>query len=266
MLGHRYRFERVLGVGRNARVAEAVELASSERVAVKVMHAELGASIEAERFGREMNWLQRLNHPRIGTIRSAGIARGQVYYVMPFFDGPTVTQALEREGPMPPARVRSIALELLEALAHAHAEGVVHRDVEPANVLLTADGAVLIDFGLARAIEVSTGDRVTLNGVVIGTSAYMSPEQCRGDDCTGASDLYSLGCVLFEMLAGRPPFAEGNPLAVQLKHLREPPPPLCELAPHVPEALAAVIARALAKAPAERWPDAAAMRAAVAAS
>jgi serine/threonine-protein kinase len=265
ILGHRFRFERVLGVGRNARVAVAIDPTTGERVVVKVLHAGLGASIEADRFEREMAWLDRLAHPRIGTIRMTGIARGRVYFVMPFVEGPTVRQRLDADGPMPADAVGTVGMELLDLLGHAHGAGVVHRDVEPSNILLTADGAMLIDFGLARAIEVSSGDRVTLAGVVIGTSAYMSPEQCRGDDCTAASDLYSLGCVLFEMLAGRPPFVDEHPIALQLQHLQRPAPDVRTLVPDVPEALAATIARALAKAPEDRWADAAAMQAALAA-
>lgn len=262
-LGHRFRFVRLLGSGRNARVAEAVELATGERVAVKILHAELAASIEADRFVREMEWLQRLRHPRLGTIRLAGVAQGRVYYVMPFVDGPTLRQAIDADGTLDPYRVQQIAEELLDALAHAHATGVVHRDIEPSNIILGPDGAVLIDFGLGRAIEAATGDRVTLSGVVLGTGSYMSPEQCRGDDCDGRSDLYGLACVLYEALAGRPPFTHGNPLTLQMQHLTEPAPPILAAVPVVPAGLAAAIMRALEKDPAARWQNAGAMLAAV---
>ncbi len=262
-LGHRFRFEYAIGAGHNAHVYAALDTASGERVAVKVLRRELRASIEAERFIREMEWLQRLDHPRIGGIRSAGIAAGQVYYVMPFVEGATLRHLLDEHGPLDAARTVSLACDLLEVLAHAHGRGVVHRDVEPANIIVGPAGATLLDFGLARAIEASANDRVTLSGVVVGPAAYMSPEQCRGDDCDARSDLYALGCVMYECLSGRPPFTHPNPILLQTLHLREPVPDLPDLGVAVPETLAAVIGRALAKDPAARWPDAAAMRAAL---
>jgi serine/threonine-protein kinase len=262
-LGHRFRLERTLGAGHNARVYAAEDRATGDRVALKVLRPELNASIEAERFIREMEWLQRLEHPRIGAIRSAGIASGQVYYVMRFVEGHTLRQQLDAGGPLGAERTTALAQDLLDVLGHAHARGVVHRDVEPANIMLGPDGATLLDFGLARAIEVSTGDRVTLTGVVVGPASYMSPEQCRGEDCDARADLYALGCVLYECLAGRPPFVHANPILLQALHLREPVTPLAALGVEAPAALAAVIERALAKEPAARWPHAAAMAAAL---
>lgn len=262
-LGHRFRLERALGTGHNARVFAAEDRATGDRVALKVLRPELNASIEAERFVREMEWLQRLEHPRIGAIRSAGIASGQVYYVMRFVEGHTLRQQLDADGPLGAERTIALARDLLDVLGHAHARGVVHRDVEPANIMLGPDGATLLDFGLARAIEVSTGDRVTLSGVVVGPASYMSPEQCRGEDCDARADVYALGCVLYECLAGRPPFSHANPILLQALHLREPVTPLARLGVTAPASLIAVVERALAKEPDDRWPDAATMAAAL---
>lgn len=256
-LERRFTVEREISSGRAAKVYVA-QTAAGEPVALKVLHADLHASIESDRFIREMQLLQHLDHPRIARIVSCGVAGGHAYFAMPLLEGPTLKARL-KDGPLPVADVRRIAHEVLDALGHAHARGVVHRDVEPGNILLTASGAVLVDFGIARALEAAGADRVTLPGVTVGTAAYMSPEQCAGEMSDGRTDLYSLACVLFEMLGGQPPFHHESPLTVQQMQLRQPPTDVTNLRPDTPKPMAAAIARALAKKPVDRWQDAAAM-------
>lgn len=257
-LERRYVLGEELGTGKTARVFAATGPAG-ERLALKVLIPELHASIEGQRFIREMELLQKLDHPLLARVVAAGIAGGHIYYLMPRLEGPTLRHRL-LDGPLPIDAVLALADDLLDALGHAHDHGVVHRDVAPDNILLTPDGATLVDLGLGRALERAGRDRVTLPGVAVGSAPYMSPEQCLGLDCDGRSDLYSVACVLFECLAGQPPFTHVNPLTVQQMQLKAAPPAVTSFRPDTPPALAGAIAHALGKKPEQRFPDASVMK------
>lgn len=264
-IGTRYAVEREIGRGGGARVFLARD-AEGRSVALKVLHPELMVSIAADRFLREIRLVSQLNHPNIAPLLDSGEANWVVYYTMAFIEGPSLKQQLAAAKPQPlslEATIR-IAGDLIGALEHAHALGIVHRDVKPDNVILSPRGAVLLDFGIARAIESSGGDRLTKSGMTLGTSGYMSPEQIQGvRQLDARTDLYSLGCLLFECLAGRPPFVHPNEMMVIQQHLLQPAPDVLMFRPDAPAALATALARALAKDPADRWPDAGAMGAAM---
>lgn len=234
------------------------------RVALKVLHPQLAVSVTADRFLREIGFLQKLDHPRIARLLDYGEAEWLVYYVMSFVEGRTLREHLTRQRKIMADDVRRIAVELLDALAYAHGEGIVHRDVKPDNVVISERGALLLDFGIARAIAQAGSDRLTRSGFAVGTSAYMSPEQVEGvEDIDHRSDLYSLGCVLFECLAGRPPFTAAREEIVLRKHLEGAPPDLREVAPETPQPLASAVMRALANARDKRWQSAKEMAAAI---
>lgn len=260
VIGSRYTLERELGRGGSARVFLARD-ASGSRVALKVLHPELLVSIAADRFLREIRLASQLKHPHIAPLLDSGEANWVVYYAMAFIEGPSLKQHLAEHKPLPLDDTQRIAVDLLDAVGYAHAQGIVHRDLKPDNVILSAGGAVLLDFGIARAMESSGGDRLTKSGMTLGTSGYMSPEQIQGErQLDAGTDLYSLGCLLFECLTGRPPFVHANEMMVIQQHLTQPAPDVRTLRPDTPAPLADAIARALAKAPRDRWPDAAAMR------
>jgi tetratricopeptide (TPR) repeat protein/TolB-like protein len=217
-----------------------------------------------ERFLREIQVAAGLQHPHILTVHDSGDADGLLYYVMPFVEGESLRQRLEREGPLPLPAALSIAEDVLAALEHAHGRGIVHRDVKPENILLSAGEAMVVDFGIARAVGAAGGERLTETGLAVGTPAYMSPEQVSGEsEVDGRSDLYSLACVLYEMLAGEPPFTAGTPFAVAAKRLTEPAPSLKTLR-EVPASVEEALRRALATNPPDRFPTAAAFREALA--
>ena len=255
----RYDIDRPVGEGGMAVVWLAQDVKHDRRVAVKILRRELGLSLGAERFAREIAIAAKLNHPNIvGVIDSGVIDAGDVqlpYYVMPLVEGPSLRDLLEREGPMSVDEALRLAAEVADALDFAHARGVVHRDVKPGNILIQAGHALVADFGIARAIDVAgrAGAALTTESVV-GTPIYMSPEQCRGDEqIDGRSDIYSLGCVLYEMLAGAPPFEAHTPQAVSLAHCSAPVPPLEARRPGLPVSVQALVAKALEKAPAARF-------------
>jgi tetratricopeptide (TPR) repeat protein len=253
-LAGRYELEREIGRGGMATVYLARDLRHPRQVAVKVLPPELATSIAAERFLFEIRTAAQLLHPHILGLIDSGNADGLLYYIMPHVPGESLREKLSREHTLTVEEATRITREIASALAHAHAHGVVHRDIKPENVLLV-DGthAMITDFGLARAIMQSGGQRLTLSRHVVGTVHYMSPEQAgSGGDIDGRSDLYSLGCLLFEMLAGRPPFDADSELAVLTRHLREPPPSLRDARPEVPEAIERLVEHALQKAPADR--------------
>lgn len=248
----------------NARIYRARDR-SGRLVALKALHPELLTSVAADRFLREIKVLSQLDHPRIAGVLDSGTADWLVYYVMPFVEGPSLREVIDRERPLALDRAQRIGDDLLDALDHAHRRGFVHRDVKPDNVIVTpAAGAVLLDFGIARAVAVAGGDRLTASGIAVGTSTYMSPEQITAaQELDQRSDLYSLGCMWFEMLAGQPPFTGANDVMVMQLHLRAPPPDIRTLRPDAPPAVAEALSRALAKQPGDRWPDARSMRAAL---
>ena len=262
-LADRYQVERELGRGGAARVylARAPE---GHLVALKVLHPELQVTVQAERFLREVRLVSQVDHPRIGRVLDAGERGWLVYYVMPYVEGPTLRHVLDGRRQMDEESVRKLADELLDALGYAHRHGIVHRDVKPENIILGTEGAVLVDFGIARAVEAAGSDRVTRSGVAVGTSSYMSPEQIGAtQELDGRADLYALGCVLYECLAGRPPFVHPHEPVVLTLHLTQIPPDLLLLRPGVEPLLAETVRRALEKNPENRWADADAMRTAL---
>ena len=251
----RYRLERQIGEGGMALVYLAEDLRHRRKVAVKVLRPELCASIGHERFLREIEIVAGLRHPHILPLYDSGEAEGILYYVMPLVEGETLRARIERERQLPIEDALRFAREVADALSYAHARGVVHRDIKPENILIEADHAVVADFGIAKAVA-AAGRQTTLTrtGTSIGTPAYMSPEQAAGDaDIDGRSDLYSLACVLYEMLAGNPPFTGATTESLVRQHLVAPPPPVTQFRPAVPAAVSDALMRALAKAPADRF-------------
>ena len=256
----RYVVDREIGRGGAARVFRA-KAPDGTVVALKVLHPELLVSVAAERFLREIRLVSQLDHPGIGRLLDSGERDWLVYYVMPYIEGPTLKAYLARYGHLSLADTLRTAQDLLAALDHAHQREIIHRDVKPDNIMLASTGVVLLDFGIARAIEVSGSDRLTRSGVAVGTSSYMSPEQIGGaQDIDYRSDLYSLGCVLFECLAGKPPFQHQSEVAVLQMHRTHAPPDLRQLRPDAPPEWAVVVGRALEKDRADRWNSARAMR------
>ena len=252
-LRDRYVLERELGRGGMAVVFLAHDLRHDRPVALKVLHAELAASVGAERFEREIRLAARLQHPHILTVLDSGQAAGQLWYTMPYVDGESLRERLLRECQLSLEEALRIARETAQALQYAHEHGVIHRDIKPENLLLTADDNVLVaDFGIARPLGVEehlTGPRTS-----VGTPAYMSPEQGSADKALDArTDVYSLGCVLYEMLAGEPPFTGPTAQAIFTKRLTEPVPSVRKARPGVPEAVEAALLRALTPIPADRF-------------
>jgi serine/threonine-protein kinase len=261
-LGDRYEVDREIAHGGAARVFLARNPQGTP-VALKVLRPELLASLTAQRFLREISLLSRLDHPLIAKLLDYGEAEWLIYYVMAYVEGPTLRQYLDKQKQAPMDATLRGSCEILDAVAHAHGRGIVHRDVKPENIVLAPQGAMLVDFGIARAIAVSEHDRVTRSGFSVGTSRYMSPEQAAGGEVDHRSDLYSLGCVLFECLAGRPPFEHPAEVLVLQLHQRAPIPEVRKFRPEVSKPLAKVVFRALEKRPADRWQSAAEMRAAL---
>jgi len=257
-LAGRYAIERELGAGGMATVYLAEDLKHDRKVAIKVLRPEWSAAIGDERFLREIKTTANLRHPHILPLYDSGAADHLLFYVMPYVDGETLESSLRQNRRIPLADALRIAREVADALAYAHAHDVVHRDIKPANILIESGHAVVADFGIARAVQVAGRQQLTEAGMVIGTPSYMSPEQAAGESqLDGRSDLYSLGCVVYEMLAGEPPFTGATAAAVVGKHLGVEPADLNTLELGVPAPVAAIVARLLAKDPAARYPDAA---------
>ncbi len=253
-LAARYKIERELGQGGMAKVFLAHDLKYERAVAVKVLRPDLAAEIGATRFLREIQIAARLHHPHILPLYDSDQAGELVYYVMPYITGETLRQRLARERQLPVAESLQIAREVLDALSYAHAAKVVHRDIKPANILLEGGHALVADFGIARAL----GEAHTTTGQLIGTPAYMSPEQVDGSEhLDGRSDIYSLGCVLFEMLVGQPPFRGSTVTAVIANRLSTPVPSPRAFRELVPDAVDAAVKRAMATLPADRFSTAA---------
>src|SRR5574341_175455 len=254
----RYRVERELGSGGMATVYLAEDLKHHRQVALKVLRPELAAVLGADRFLREIEIAAKLTHPHILPLFDSGEADGVLYYVMPYVAGESLRDRLNREKQLGIEDALRIAREVADALDHAHRQGVVHRDIKPENVLLEERHAVVADFGIARAITVAGGEKLTATGVAVGTPEYMSPEQASGrGELDGRSDIYALGCVLHEMLAGFPPFTAPTVDAVLRQHLTAPPPAVTAIRPAVPGPASSAIQRALAKTPADRFSTAA---------
>jgi eukaryotic-like serine/threonine-protein kinase len=260
-LAGRYQLTREFGHGGMATVFEARDTRLERAVAVKLLDRQVTGTIGVERFLREIAITARLQHPHILTLIESGKDDGLVYYVMPFVGGESLRERLTREPRFPVAEAVWIAREVADALAYAHEQGVVHRDIKPENILISGGHALVADFGIARAIEncnvCGPSAGITAVGLPIGTPAYMSPEQAEGrPDVDGRSDIYSLGCVLFELLAGRPPFTGRNARTVMTQHVTTPPPALLELRPELPAMLVEAVERAVQKDPADRFSSA----------
>ena len=256
----RYQVESEIGRGGNARIFLARD-PEGRQVALKILHPELLVSVAADRFLREIKLASRLNHPHIARLLDSGERDWLVYYVMDFVDGQTLRERLDSSRQLSIAETLRIASDLLDALDHAHRQGIIHRDVKPANVVLSAQGAILLDFGIARAVVASGSDQLTRSGIAVGTSTYMSPEQITAvTDIDHRCDIYSLGCVLYECLAGQAPFVHRNEAVVLQLHLTQPAPDVRTLRSDTPPELATAIAKAMAKTPNERWRSAAEMR------
>ncbi|MFI5244828.1 MAG: protein kinase [Gemmatimonadales bacterium] len=255
----RYVIERELGAGGMATVYLAHDLKHDRHVAIKVLRADLGASLGAERFLREIRIAAQLHHPHILGLLDSGEANGLLYYVMPFVDGESLRERIAREGALPIPDAVRIMHEIADALAAAHARGVVHRDVKPDNILLEGRHALVMDFGVAKAVRDAAGPvGMTGTGVSIGTPAYMAPEQIAGEaNADQRVDVYALGLVAYEMLTGRPPFTAVNAQQLLASHMTEKPIAASTLRPAVPPALNALVMKCLEKQPADRWQSAA---------
>jgi serine/threonine-protein kinase len=254
-LADRYTIERELGRGGHAIVYLAHDVKHDRPVAIKVLAPE--RAVRAERFLREIQLSARLTHPRILTLIDSGAADGFLYYVMPYVAGESLRDRLQRESQLPVQDAVRITREVASALDYAHREGVVHRDIKPENILLSGGEAVVADFGIARALTAAGSEAVTGPAVAVGTPAYMSPEQGGGGQVDGRSDVYSLGCVLYEMLAGHPPYAGTSAQETVARHALDPIPTLRAARLAVPRAVERAVARALAKQPVDRFATAA---------
>ena len=258
-LADRYTIDRELGRGGAATVYLAQDLKHGRQVALKILRPDVAAALGADRFLREIEIAARLSHPHILPLHESGAAGGFLYYVMPYVDGESLRQRIDREKQLPVDEAVRIARQVASALTYSHSHDVVHRDIKPENILLSAGEAVVADFGIARAVAAAGGARLTETGISIGTPAYMSPEQTLGQgELDGRSDVYSLGCVVYEMLAGSPPFGGATAQQVMARHALDPVPPLRTIRPDLPESVARAVHRALAKTPADRFPSAAA--------
>ncbi len=261
-LSERYRIEREVGRGRVATVYLARDLRHNRRVALKVLRPELTDSVEAKRFVREISIAASLFHPHIIQLYDSGVSGGGPtgfgpFYVMPYVEGESLRERIRREGQLPVGTAIRIAIDVADALTYAHDRGIIHRDVKPENILLDGDHALVTDFGIAHALASTSGERLSRSGIVLGTPGYMSPEQAvGGPTADGRTDIYSLGCVLYEMLAGDPPFTGRTTQAVLARHSADPVPPLRTVCPGVSSALEGAILTALEKSPDRRFQSA----------
>jgi serine/threonine-protein kinase len=253
-LGERYDVEREAGRGGTSTVYLASDRKHGRSVAVKVLHPEMAASFGAGRFRHEIETVARLQHPRIVPVYDSGEGEGLLYYVMPYLEGESLRDRLRRQSPLPVREAIRIAEGVGSALAYAHRQGVLHRDIKPENILFAAGEPMVTDFGIARPLT-ADNTAITATGLVVGTPAYMSPEQIGGEPLDPRSDLYALGCVLFEMLAGRPPFVASGSDSLLRQHLLADPPRLLDLRSDVPADTETVIRRSLAKSREQRQAD-----------
>jgi len=256
----RYAIERELGSGGMATVYLAEDVKHHRQVAVKVLRPELASVLGPDRFLREVEIAAKLNHPHILALYDSGEADGFLFYVMPSIKGESLRQKLNRENQLPIEEALGITRQVASALSHAHAQDVIHRDVKPENILLYEGEAMVADFGIALAVRAAAGERLTQTGLVVGTPEYMSPEQALGErELDARSDVYSLGCVLYEMLAGEPPYTGPTAQAVIAKRLADPVPAVRRLRGAVPAGVEQALMKALAQVPADRFASAAAL-------
>ena len=253
-LATNYRIEREIGQGGMATVYLAHDLTDDRPVALKLLNQELGASLGADRFLREIRVAQELQHPNIIGVIDCGNVDGRLFYTMPFVEGASLRDRLDREKQLPIGDAIAIIRQVADALDFAHAKGVVHRDIKPENILLSGDKAFVADFGIARAVSVAGGEQLTRTGIAIGTPAYMSPEQAlESKDVNAQSDIYSLGCVMFELLAGQLPFTGPTAMALLARHSLDNVPSLRTVRGTVSDAIDDAIQKAMAKVPADRF-------------
>jgi tRNA A-37 threonylcarbamoyl transferase component Bud32/tetratricopeptide (TPR) repeat protein len=253
-LAGRYAVDREIGRGGMATVYLAEDMKHDRQVAIKVLLPELSASVGAERFLQEIRTAARLNQPHILAVHDSGEADGLLFYVMPYVEGESLRQRMDRKRQLSIEETVRVGVEVADALDYAHRQGVIHRDIKPGNILLSEGHAVLADFGIARAVSAAREERVTRTGLGVGTPLYSSPEQATADEALdGRTDIYSLGVVLYETLAGEVPLGGATPQSIQAKRLSQTPTPLPVLRDTVPPLLDSVIARALARVPADRF-------------
>ncbi len=255
-LAGRYQVERVLGEGGMATVYLAHDQKHNRKVAVKVMRPELAATLGADRFLREVQVAAQLSHPHILPMHDSGEADGILYYVMPYVEGQTLKERLAQEGQLSVVDAVRLGREVAEALAYAHARGIIHRDIKPGNVLLQSGHALVADFGIARALG-AEGEALTKTGLAVGTPQYMAPEQATGErEVDGRADIYALGAVMYEMVAGEPPFTGPTARSIITRSLTEKPRSLTVSRVGLPPSVETAVMRALAKSPADRYPSA----------
>lgn len=255
-LSGRYDIEREIGAGGMATVFLAHDVKHDRQVAVKVLRPDLSASLGAERFLREISIAAKLSHPHILPLYDSGEADGFLYFVMPFIEGESLRARLARTGELPIGEAIRLIRNVVDALALAHKNGIVHRDIKPDNVLLSAEHALVTDFGVAKAVSAATDQRrdLTTSGMAVGTPAYMSPEQAAGDpNIDHRADIYAVGCMAYEMLTGRPPFDSDSAQTILAAHVTDQPDPVQMHRDAIPEGVADVIMRCLKKRPADRW-------------
>ncbi len=257
LVGDTYRVMDELGGGGMSRVFLAEEVGLHRRVVIKVLPPEMTGAVSVERFQREIQLAASLQHPHIVQLLTAGAEGDLLYYVMPYIEGESLRAKLAREGSLPVGDALRIMRDVTDALAHAHAKGVVHRDIKPDNVMLSGKHALVTDFGVAKAVAASSGDSgtsLTSLGVALGTPAYMAPEQAAADPHTDhRADIYALGIMAYEMLCGQPPFTAPTPQAVLAAHVTEKPDPVEKYRSSVQPALSSMVMRCLEKLPADRW-------------
>src|SRR5437870_5249735 len=250
-LAARYRVERELAHGRMATVFLAHDLKHGRPVAIKVLHPELAAAVGTTRFLREIGFAAQLHHPHIVPLHDSGEQDGLPYFVMPYVEGESLRDRLEREPQLPVPEALRIADDVAKALGYAHTLGVVHRDIKPENILLENGHALVADFGIARAISAAGSDRLTETGIALGTPAYMSPEQAvENGPIDGRADVYALGCVVYEMLTGAPPFTGPTAQAILARHAVDAVAPIRTVRETVPRGVEQAVLKALAKVPA----------------
>jgi serine/threonine-protein kinase len=252
-LSDRYGIQRELGRGGMATVYLATDLKHDREVAIKVLHPELAATLGPERFDREIKFAAKLQHPNILGLFDSGVADGLLYYVMPFVYGESLRERLNRDHMLPVDFAIHVTLEVADALGYAHSMGIIHRDIKPENIMLSGGHALVADFGIARAVtEAGSAQKLTETGMAVGTPLYMSPEQAVGDQVGPTSDLYSLACVLYEMLAGQPPFSGSNARQIMARHAMEQVPSIQVVRDTVPDQVEDAIMAALNKVVADR--------------
>jgi TolB-like protein/tRNA A-37 threonylcarbamoyl transferase component Bud32 len=249
-----YAVEREVGQGGMATVYLAHDLKHNRQVALKVLRSELAAAMGADRFSREIEIVAQLAHPHILPLHDSGEAGGFLFYVMPFVEGESLRQKLERDGMLPVGDAVRILREVADALAYAHERGVVHRDIKPDNVMLSGRHAIVTDFGVAKAVSDAGAGKLTTVGVALGTPAYMSPEQAMGEtNLDHRSDIYGLGALAYEMLTGEPPFEGRSPQGTLTAHVMEAPEDVAKKRAHLPPLLGQLVMRCLEKERADRW-------------